>query len=169
MKIRKVTMIFFKKVIYTLILSVPLVFTSFSTANATDSNWHADTNSYRVYLGVVPASIIKKNLTLIDKDKSLHGGTNNTTNATQHIMVSIFSKKDNKRILKATAIARIKNKKIFGSKKIIKPLEKMNTSGAITYGNYFKLSKKGTYKIDVDVYQSDKNGSEKASFIFKRN
>lgn len=162
-------MIFLKKIIYTLILSVPFVFTSISSANATDSNWHSDTKSYRVYLGVVPASMIKKNPTLIDKQKSLHGGTKNTTNASQHIMVSIFSKKDNKRILKATAIANIKNKKLFGSKKIAKPLEKMITSGSITYGNYFKLSKKGTYVIDVDIYQSNKNGSEKASFIFKRN
>ena len=64
-------MMFFKKIIYTLILSLPLVFTSISTANATDSNWHADTKSYRVYLGVVPTSMIKKNLTLIDQDKSL--------------------------------------------------------------------------------------------------
>ena len=161
-------MMFFKRMMFALIFSAPLVFSSITNSYAADSNWSAESKSYRVYLGVVPASMIKKNIMLIDKDKSLHGGTNNVTSATQHIMVSIFSKKDNVRILNATAIAEIKNKKLLGGNKITKPLEKMNTSGAITYGNYFKLSKKGKYAIEVDIYQSDKSGHEEVEFLYKK-
>ena len=83
-------------------------------------------------------------------------------------MVSIFTKNGNKRLLNATVIAKVKNKKIIGRKNIIKPLEKMLTSGTVTYGNYFEIPKKGKYVIDVDIYQSNKNGSEKASFIYEK-
>ena len=161
-------MIFLKRIILALAFSVPLIFSSITIAHAADSNWHAETKSYRVYLGVIPASMIKKDLTLIDKDKSLHGGIDNITSSSQHVMVSVFSKKGNKRIINATVIAKIKSKKLIGGNEITKPLEKMDTSGAVTYGNYFSLLKKGNYVIDVEIYQSDKNGYEKAKFIFKK-
>lgn len=160
-------MIFLKRIILALAFSVPLIFSSITIADAADSNWHTETKSYRVYLGVIPASMIKKDLTLVDKDKSLHGGTDNITSSTQHIMVSIFSKNGNKRIINATAIAKIKNKKLIGGNKITKPLERMDTSGSVTYGNYFTLTKKGDYVINVDIYQSDLSGNEKATFLFK--
>lgn len=44
----------------------------------------------------------------------------------------------------------------------------MNASGAITYGNYFALSKKVKYTIEVDIYQSDKSGHEEVKFSFKK-
>ena len=160
-------MMFYKKIILGLTFSISFIFLSITTAYAADYNWHADTKSYRVYLGVIPASMIKKDLTLIDKDKSLHGGTDNITSSSQHIMVSIFSKNGNKRIINATAIAKIKSKKLIGGNKITKPLERMDTSGAVTYGNYFTLPETGNYIIDVDIYQSDSSGNEKATFLFK--
>ena len=139
-----------------------------SNSYASDSNWHAETKSYNVYLGVVPASVIKNNPLLIDREKTLHGGTHNTSSASQHIMVSIFTKSGNKRVQNATAIAKVKNKKLLGRLKIQKPLEKMRTSGTTTYGNYFELPKNGKYDVEVDIYQSNKNGSEKAKFNFKK-
>lgn len=139
-----------------------------SISHASDSNWHSDTPSYRVYLGVIAASTIKNNPELIDQEKALHGGVHNASSSSQHIMVSIFTKDGNKRLLNATAIAKVKSKKLFGRKNITKPLEKMLTSGTVTYGNFFELPKKGKYVIDVDIYQSNKNGSEKASFIYEK-
>ena len=158
---------FYKKIIFMLVTLVSLISLPTTFSYASESNWKAETKSYRVYLGVIPASIIKKNISLIDGDKSLHGGENKITSNSQHIMVSIFSRSGNKRILNATTIAKLKNKKIFGKKNITKPLEKMKTSGSITYGNYFNIRKKGKYVFDVDIYQPNKNGYEKASFLFK--
>lgn len=161
-------MTFYKKIILMIVVSISLITLPATYSYASDSNWQTETKSYRVYLGVIPASMINKNISLVDGDKSLHGGKNNITSSSQHIMVSIFSKEGNNRILNATTIASLNNKKIFGKKKITKPLEKMNTSGSITYGNYFDMRKKGKYDIDVNIYQSDKNGYEKATFIFKK-
>ena len=161
-------MIFYKKIILMLVTSVSLITLPATFSYASESNWKAETKSYRVYLGVVPALMIKKDISLIDGDKSLHGGKNKITSNSQHIMISIFSKDGNKRILNATTIAKLKNKKIFGKKNMTKPLEKMKTSGSITYGNYFNIRKKGKYIIDVDIYQPNKNGYEKASFQFKK-
>ena len=152
----------------TAFISATLMMLIASISHASDSNWHSDTKSYRVYLGVISASAIKNNPKLIDQEKSLHGGLHNATSSSQHIMVSIFTKNGNKRLLNATVIAKVKNKKIIGRKNIIKPLEKMLTSGTVTYGNYFEIPKKGKYVIDVDIYQSNKNGSEKASFIYEK-
>lgn len=152
----------------TAIISGLLMMFIASISHASDSNWHSDTASYRVYLGVIAASAIKNNPKLIDQEKSLHGGAGNATSSSQHIMVSIFTKDGNKRLLNATAIAKVKNKKFIGRKNITKPLEKMSTSGTVTYGNYFELPKKGKYFIDVNIYQSNKNGSEKASFIYEK-
>jgi len=162
-------MTFYNKIILMLLTSASLISLSTTFSYASESNWKAETKSYRVYLGVIPASMINKNISLIDGDKSLHGGKNNITSNSQHIMVSIFSKDENNRILNATTIAKLKNKKIFGKKNVTKPLEKMNTSGSITYGNYFDIHKKGKYVIDVEIYQPNKNGYEKASFLFKKN
>lgn len=141
---------------------------SITNSYASDSNWHVDTKSYRVYLGVVPASVIKNDPVLIDREKSLHGGTHNTSSTSQHVMVSIFTKDGNKRVLNATAVAKVRNKKYISGTNIEKPLEKMLTSGTVTYGNYFDLPKNGKYDIEIAIYQSNKNGSEKAKFKFKK-
>jgi len=153
---------------FAVLLSGALMMLVASVSYASDSNWHSDTESYRVYLGVISASAIKKNPTLIDQEKALHGGIYNATSSSQHIMVSIFTKNGNKRLRNATAIAKVKNKKLIGRTNVTKPLEKMLTSGTVTYGNYFELPKKGEYIIDVDIYQSNKNGSEKASFKYEK-
>ena len=160
-------MALYNKINVSLYISLALLLSSITVSQAADSNWHTDTKSYRVYLGVVPTSMIKQDLTLIDKDKSLHGGVHKATSSSQHVMVSIFTKKENKRVLNATVIAEIKNKKFIKKNKITKPLEKMETSGEITYGNFFNLPSKNKYAIEVEIYQPNKNGYEKAKFIYK--
>lgn len=135
---------------------------------AADANWHAESKTYQAYLGIVPVISIKKQPYLIDHDRKLHGGADTQNYSAQHIMVSVFNKKDNKRILNATVIAKVKNKKLIGGNKLIKPLEKMVTSGSITYGNFFDLPDKGEYDIEISVYETNKNGAEELEFVFKK-
>ena len=134
---------------------------------AADASWHAESKSYRVYMGVVPVALIKKNPYLVDRDKTLHGGVDKKNISAQHIMISIFSKQDNSRILDATAIAEVKVNKLLSSDEVEKPLEKMVTSGTVTYGNYFDMPGTGEYKVEVSIYESNKNGSEKVVFVYK--
>ena len=155
-----------KAILNMLVLSGLLTLTSLAV-QAADSKWHTDTKSYRVYLGVVPASVINDNPKLVDQDRDLHGGTHQTKASSQHIMISIFNKNGNKRVLNATAIAKVRYKKLIGGENTLKPMEKMLTSGTVSYGNYFELAKKGDYVIEVDIYESNKSGFEKAAFNFK--
>lgn len=135
---------------------------------ASDTNWHQKTESYSLYLGIVPASKIKKNPVLIDNDKKMHGDIGASDGALQHIMIALYDTQSNKRITNATIIAKLSKKKVFNKNVIYRPLEKMNTSGVTTYGNFFPMKEKGVYQIELDVYTSDGSTVETTSFQYKR-
>ena len=112
---------------------------------AADASWHHESASYHVYLGVVPTSLIKANPVLVDGDKTLHKD-NNASDSGEHVLVYIFRKPNNERVVNATVIARVGAKKLLGGTKVEKPLEKMLTSGVITYGNNFSMPQRENMK-----------------------
>lgn len=130
--------------------------------------WHAESDNYRAYLGVVPASLIKRQPILVDGDRTLHGGADRQSGAAQHVMVAIYRKSDNARVVGATVIAKVKKAKLFGGDAQERPLERMATTGGITYGNYFDLPEAGSYAIEVRIYEADRNGSEQVTFNYAR-
>ncbi len=132
---------------------------------ASDIDTHQDSESYRVYLGVVPASLLKKQPQLVDGDKSLHGGIGKR--GSQHLMVAIFRKSDNSRVKDATVIAEVAPDKLLKRDKQIRPMEKMVTSGAVTYGNFFRIPNSGDYEIKVDIYEPNRSGAESVTFEYE--
>lgn len=137
------------------------------TAWAADASWHHESASYHVYLGVVPTSLIKTNPVLVDGDKTLHK-SGNASDSSEHVLVSVFRKANNERVVNATVIARVGIKKLLGGTKVEKPLEKMLTSGVVTYGNYFSIPKKGDYEIAVRIYEPNKDQAESVTFAYKK-
>lgn len=137
-------------------------------ALAKDNPFHAETKNYLVYLGVVPASLLEKEPSLVDQDKKLHGGVAEQSPITQHVMVTIFRKENNARVLNATVIAKLGRSKLFGTKGAEKPLEKMVTSNAVAYGNFFDMPERGEYSIEVNIYEPQKSGSETARFVYEK-
>lgn len=137
------------------------------TAWAAEASWHQESASYHVYLGVVPADVIKANPALVDGDKTLHKG-DNPSDSSEHVLVSVFRKPNNERVLNATVIAGVGIKKLLRGAKAEKPLEKMLTSGLITYGNYFSMPKQGEYEIAVRIYEPNKDQAEPVTFIYKK-
>ncbi len=136
-------------------------------ANAADTDWHKLSDTYQVYLGVVPASKIKENPYLVDNDVKLHGGIKEQGNYSHHVMIAVFDKKTNARINDATVIVEVRKKTLIGGRAEEKPLQKMITSGTITYGNYFTLYPKEAYEIEIKIYRPNQNGSEELEFIFE--
>ena len=132
--------------------------------SAADVDSVAESDSYQVHLGIVPARAMKKHPQLVDGDRTLHGGIGNQGASSQHIMVAIFHKDDHSRVKNATVIAELKQGKLLSGWKQIKPLEKMLTSGAVTYGNFFPITESGRYSIEVDIYVSDRSGAEFVAF-----
>ena len=143
------------------ILAAPL------TAWAADASWHHESASYHVYLGVVPTSLIKANPVLVDGDKTLHKD-NNASDSGEHVLVSVFRKPNNERVVNATVIARVGAKKLLGGTKVEKPLEKMLTSGVITYGNNFSMPQKREYEIAVQINEPNKDQAESVKFAYKK-
>ena len=137
------------------------------TAQAAEASWHQESANYHVYLGVVPASLIKVNPALVDGDKTLHKG-DNTGDSSDHVLVSIFRKPNSERVVNATVIAQVGIKKLFRGAKVEKPLEKMLTSGVVTYGNYFSIPKQGEYEIAVRMYEPNKDQAETVTFLYKK-
>lgn len=127
---------------------------------------HEISDSYQVYLGVVAASLIKEKPFLIDSDVSLHSSLKKQGRDAYHVMVAIYDKSSNKRIRNATVIAEVEEKSLVGGTEEEKPLEKMVTSGTITYGNYFTLKKGKRYSINMKIYQGDRGGYEEVTFLY---
>ena len=137
------------------------------TAWAAAASWHQESANYHVYLGVVPASLIKANPSLVDGDKTLHRD-DNASDSTEHVLVTVLRKPNSERVVNATVIARVGIKKLLRGTKVDKPLEKMLTSGLITYGNYFSVPKQGEYEIAVRIYEPNKDQAEAVTFIYKK-
>lgn len=137
-----------------------------SAAYASNINWHEESENYHVYLGVVPASMIKNDPAVVDNDKQLHGGLDKQSSTAQHVMISVYRKDGKTRVKNATVIAEVSSGVLLGRKKLEKPLEKMTTSGQITYANFFDMKDKGKYKIEVEIYESNKNGNDELNFFY---
>jgi len=134
---------------------------------AAEASSHLESANYHVYLGVVPASLIKEYPALVDGDKTLHRD-DNVEDSSQHVMVAVFRKLNNERVVNATVIARVSINKLLGGAKAEKPLEKMLTSGLVTYGNYFSMPKQGEYEIAVRIYEPNKDQPESGTFVYKK-
>lgn len=138
-------------------------------AFAKDNAFNVESNNYRVYLGVVPVSLLKKDLSLVDQNKQLHGGLSKQPPTMQHVMVAVFRKDNNARVLNATVTAKVGKNKLIGGSGTEKPLEKMVTSGAVAYANFFDMPESGEYRIDVNIAESKNGGNEKVRFTYKKN
>lgn len=136
---------------------------------ARDNSFHGESKSYRVYLGIVPASALEKNPDLVDQDKQLHGGVSELPATMQHVMVTVFRKDNNARVLNATVIAKVGRSKVFARRVAEKPLEKMVTSGTVAYANLFDMPERGEYRIEANIYESQKSGSEIIRFAYEKN
>lgn len=136
---------------------------------ARDNSFHGESKSYRAYIGIVPVSMLKKNPDLIDQDKQLHGGISEQPATMQHVMVTVFRKDDNARVLNATVIAKVGRSTIFARRVAEKPLEKMVTSGTVAYANLFDMPEPGEYRIEANIYESQKSGSEIIRFAYEKN
>ncbi|TDY02441.1 hypothetical protein [Thiohalophilus thiocyanatoxydans] len=147
------------------ILALFLVFSLNAMAENTDL--HTTSETYQVYLGIVPGARITKEPYLVDRDKSLHGGIDSLGSNDYHVMVAIFDKENNSRIKDATVIAKIDKKGFMSGENITMPMEKMITSGTVSYGNFFNLKSDSTYNMTVEIYRPRSNGYEEVEFTFK--
>lgn len=148
------------------LLMLLLASTGISVA-AESNDRHATSDSYQVYLGIVPGNRITKEPYLVDRDVSLHGGIGSLSANDYHVMVAIYDKKTNARIKDATVIAKVEKDGIMSGDKTVLPMEKMITSGTVTYGNFYKMNSGSEYEIEIKIYRPRESGYEEVEFSYK--
>jgi hypothetical protein len=103
-------------------------------------------DGHTVYLGVVPAEIVKGHEPG-HPEREMHGGTP-TRRGQYHVMIAIFETATGKRVTDARLVARVSEP---GLAPVQKKLEPMEISGAMSFGNYFAMSSAGPYRIKLAI------------------
>ena len=118
-----------------------------STAFADDSGQHKVVKGVAIYFGVIPAELIEGH-PASHPESEMHGGAPPVTEERYHIVIALFDAKTGARINNAKVTASLSS---FGFAVGKKTLEPMLIANTISYGNYFKLSGKGTHRIQIEI------------------
>lgn len=116
------------------------------TSYATDNSRHQVVDGVDVYLGIFPAELIQEH-SQPHTEGEMHGGVPAGEHR-YHVTVALFDAATGKRITGALVRAKVSELGLSG---IEKKLEPMTIAGAISYGNYFRMSSSDIYRIKVQV------------------
>lgn len=113
-----------------------------------------------VYLGVVPASVVRGH-PLGHTEGTMHGGADPGSHE-QHLVVAVFDAVTGARIENAQVAASIEGLGHVGRQRV--ELEPMAIAGTITYGGFIKLPGNDQYQIQVDITVPGRSGSVTLEF-----
>ena len=115
-----------------------------------------------MFHGVIPAEIILGH-PQGHAERQMHGGVPKGAGQ-HHLLVSLFDSKSGQRIANAAVIAKVTE---IGLGSQEKPLELMPFGGAITYGNYFRMSSPGPYRVDIEIRRPGLSVPVKTTFEYR--
>lgn len=151
-----------KRIIQSVVLLTVLGAVGLSSAvRASTYIWSKETESYRIYMEVVPAELVKHQPALLDADKQLHNVSVDTMSGLSHVLVWIYQKPGNAKALDVTVIAEAGP--VEGNK-LVKPLEKMRLKTGVTYGNLFEVHRNEKHAVALKIYAPNRSGYEEAVF-----
>ena len=125
-------------------------------AAADDSRYHQKVDGISVYLGVIPAQLIRGH------DKGMHGGAEGRES--YHILVALFDSKSGERITDAKVNATVASVGMRGEKKSLEPM----SEELLSYGNFFRLERPGRYEIRLEIFRKGVKAPVVADFYFER-
>lgn len=111
-----------------------------------------------VYLGVVPAELVK-GLSPHSSERPMHGGSPRGTHE-HHVVVAVYDSGSNARITDARVTAKVSGLGLSGPQKTLEP---MRIADTLTYGAFFDLTR-DLYTIRVTVQRP---GSRDVTLDFK--
>jgi len=121
-----------------LFLLVPL-----AGANAADSGQSKTVDGLTVYIGVVPAEIVRAQ----HAEGTLHDGAAEGREE-RHLVVAIFDAATGERVPDATVVARISPLALSGTSIALEP---MSIAGTISYGGFFDAPYRDLYSITLTI------------------
>lgn len=117
-----------------------------SMAVAADDAPYKIAGGLAVYIGVVPAEIVRGHPSQ-HTEKTMHGGAPKGAHA-YHVVAAIFDATSNARVSDASVTARISGLGLSGEKKKLEPMEIAST---VTYGGFFDLPGRDLYTIGLTI------------------
>lgn len=130
-----------------LLISAVMAVLGLTTASAIaeDTELHRIVDGIAVYLGVLPAEMIRGH-PKAHPESQMHGGI--PTEPRYHLTVAIFDAASGERITKAAVTV-----KVTGSRgsPLEKTLEPMAIAGKRSYGNYISMPGAAPYRIEVQI------------------
>ena len=119
-------------------------------AAAADNGQYRTADGLAVYLGVVPAEIVK-GPPPHSGERPMHGRIPKGPHE-YHIVVAIFDTATGARLSDATVTAQISGLGLYGAQK---RLESMDISNTTTYGGFFDLPGRDLYIIKLTIQRPD--------------
>ena len=114
-----------------------------------------------VYLGVVPASVIREHAKDYPADVS---GAVPSGAEQRYVTIALFDANNGQRITDAVVTARVAGATQASAEKSLKPV---TVAGAMTYGDYFPMAGGGTYKVTVHIHRPGLPNVVQAEFQYK--
>jgi hypothetical protein len=103
-----------------------------------------------VYLGVVPAAIVKGHPSG-HAEQTMHGGVPAGRNE-YHIVVAVFDVVTSERVSDAIVRAEVSGLGLAGPRKTLEP---MTIAQTITYGGFFDLPGRDIYTVELEIQRPD--------------
>lgn len=150
------------KLIFSVVLGTAMSFSG--SVLAEHISWHQQSRSYDVHLGVAPASVLDQDADLARMHRMATGGEGLRTLSTQHILIAVFRKPGNERVVDAEVVAEVVESDLVHVKKTEKRLKMMPVNGMPTFCNFFDLHGDGKYRVNVTIDESGKR-AESVSFL----
>jgi hypothetical protein len=120
-------------------------------------SWHKFSRSYEVHLGVVTAGTADRDNELRWMHVSSPHGKTRRTDATRHVMVTVFRRDDKSRVVNAEVTAEVVENDLIHVKRDEKALDASRLSSGTHYCNFFDLHWNGRYRINVRIREPGNN------------
>jgi len=130
-------------------------------AQAEDSSYHQTVDGVAIYIGVVPAEVVRGRPPE-HPEGEMHGGPRFNES---HLTVALFDAKSGERIREAEIRATVTD---YRGPAIAQKLEPMLIAGSLTYGNYFPMAGTGPYRIELVIQVPGRKRPVEASFKWAR-
>lgn len=125
---------------------VAIFYAVFGVARAAEPPQPVRAGGLEIFYGVIPAEILLGH-SASHEERKMHGGIPRGRGQ-HHIIVSIFDGKTQKRVENAAITAKVGE---LGLGIQEKKLDPMQFAGTVTYGNYFRMSSSGPYRIELEI------------------
>ena len=117
-----------------------------------------------IYVGVMPAELVKGHITASGEPGALHGGTT-PASSSHHIVVALFDSGTGAHITDAQIRAGVRDRSNDHEPDMT--LEPMQINGAMSYGNFFQMQGPGVWRIHLEILRPGMSAPIEADFGYE--